>query len=142
MREFIIPRKERLFPDSIRESTSPNEASQEAWHARNFPHNTVSNLKTKIATFQQFIKSSPQAKMYYNPLCLSTTRESGITSNKLSDTNMAEGGSDAPLLETQNRAVIKTLNNTHTSVLIDTSKEQTGTEAEGSQVQQPHRQTP
>ena len=55
---------------------------------------------------------------------------------------MAEGGSDAPLFETPNREVITTLNNIHTSVLIDTSKEKTVTDAEGSQVQQPHRQTP
>ena len=32
LREFTIPRKEKLFPDSPREQTSPHEASQEAWH--------------------------------------------------------------------------------------------------------------
>ena len=85
-----------MFPESIRESTSPNEASQESWHDTNFPKNTSSNIKIKIKTFQQFINFSPQAKMYYNPPCLSTTRETGMLSNKLSDTDMAEGGSDAP----------------------------------------------
>ena len=38
LREFTIPRKEKLFLDSLREQTSPHEASQEAWHSRNFPH--------------------------------------------------------------------------------------------------------
>ena len=54
-REFTIPRKERLFPDSIRESISPNEASQEAWHAQNFPHNKQS--KNKNCKFPTFYKN-------------------------------------------------------------------------------------
>ena len=37
LRHFMIPRKEKLSPDSLREQTSPHEASQEAWHSSNFP---------------------------------------------------------------------------------------------------------
>ena len=94
LKGYSIPRRDELFPESIRESTSPNEASQESWHDRNFPKSTVSNVKTKIKKFQQFINFSPQVKTYYNPPGSSTPRETRKPSSKLADTDMAEGGSN------------------------------------------------
>ena len=80
--------------------------------------------------------------MHNNIGCLNNPKETGMPSNKLSNTDKAEEGSDATLLETKTHEVTQILNNTHTSVPIAPSKELTGTEAKDSQAQQPHRQTP
>ena len=85
LRDFTIPRKEKLFPDSLREQTSPHEASQEAWHSRNFPQD--------------------MAKMHYNIGCMNNPKENGMPCNKLANDDKAEDGSDATLLETKTNEV-------------------------------------
>ena len=107
------PHKGDMFPDSIRESPTPNEASQASWHDRNFPKSHVSNIQSKITKFQNFINISPQVDAYYTPSSTSNAAETGKSSCRMTSTDTSKGGSQVRHSDSQNHEVISLTNNVH-----------------------------
>ena len=88
LKNFTIPRREDLPPDSIRNETSPSTV----WHSNNFPRNG--------------------AKEHYTIGCIRDPKENGVYSKKQSTNDKAVDDTDGSLRATETNEITQTNNKT------------------------------
>ena len=110
-----------MFPNSIRKSPTENESSHVTWHEMNFPKAQVSNIKTKIGKFLNFINLTPlEVLKYGSPTGTSTPAQIAKQNWKLTGTETAKEGSQVQRSELQNHEVKAIINNVLKDVTNDT----------------------
>ena len=121
LKNFTIPRREDLPPDSIRNETSPSTV----WHSNNFPRNG--------------------AKEHYTIGCIRDPKENGVYSKKQSTKDNAGDETDSSPRATETNEVTQTNTKNQTSVLIIHTQGTNGVKADefnsGQPSKPPHKVT-
>ena len=112
LRNFTIPRKEDLPPDSLREESSPSAV----WHSNNFPQDG--------------------AKAHYNIGCITNPKENEVYGKKQPTKDNAVDNSDVSLWATKTNEVTQIHTKNPTCVLIIPFKGTNGEETDEFQVLQ------